>query len=270
VLVTLARLIAIAAPMFVPDGGARAAVAVPSAFAFASVLAEDEIVSEAASICVPVGSTALEVVFAMFTEIAAATLMAPPEDCAGGAAGSEAEPGTLLLPASVLPKVRLPLTCESGDGAPEPLGGEPSALALAVVVVVDDPAAISSTVPDVVMEPPPLAETAWFANPSASDAPTAVLAPLASPVAVVVTSEASVACALKLPLRLSVTPLSTPAVVEKFETVRPTTGVTAVPPAAPPVAVVLRVLALADESERSPAVTLAPRPTLASVVALAI
>src|SRR5512140_2326291 len=79
VLVTLARLMAIAAPMAVPDGGARAAVAVPSAFAFASVEADDQIFRLAPPSVTPPGRSALDDVCAMFTAMAAATATVPPE-----------------------------------------------------------------------------------------------------------------------------------------------------------------------------------------------
>jgi hypothetical protein len=207
----------------------------------------------------------------MFTAIAAATLTASPFEFVGCGVEGSVSPDTPLLVANVFAKLRLVAALSPGVSAPDPLSCEPFALASAVVAVVDQPVAMSSTVPVVVNELAVVAETEWFAKPRARDAPTAASVPFASPVALVVTGELpSVACALKFPLIVSVARLPTPAVVEKFETVRLTTGVTAVPPAAPPVAVVVSVFALVDVSVRSSAETLALPPTLASVVAFAI
>src|SRR5439155_1578587 len=168
-LFTFARLIAIAAP--IAAGGARAAVAVPSALAFASVCADDQRVRLLAPTVTPVGSAALDVVFETFAAIAAATLIVPPDVCDAGVAGKLPVPVVPLFDATLLPKVRLADDCAS--------------------------------------------------------------------------------------------------VVETFEIASARTGVTAVPPAAPPVAVVVNVFALVASRFTSPAVTLAPSPIVASVVALA-
>ncbi len=92
--------------MAAAGGGARAAVAVPSAVAFASVKAADRSVKPLDPTVMPTGRVALEVVFARLTAIAAAASIAPPEVFAGGAAGSEPEPVVPLFDATLLPKVR--------------------------------------------------------------------------------------------------------------------------------------------------------------------
>src|SRR2546430_16656134 len=75
--------------MLVPDGGLLAVVALPSAFAFASVLAEDQKLRLPAPTETPAGRLELDEVFAMLIETAAATPIAPLEEFAGGAAGAE-------------------------------------------------------------------------------------------------------------------------------------------------------------------------------------
>src|SRR5690348_8305538 len=175
VLVTFARLIETAAP--IASGGARAAVAVPSAFAFASVSALDHTVIPPAPTVTPVGMDALEVVLAMLTAMAAATLIVPPEVCAGGVAGSEPLPVALLFDATLLPKVRCDPFCASGDDPPPPLDCEPFALEVALAVVAALPAATSSNVPAVVSELFVVAVTVSLSRPRASEAPTAAFAP---------------------------------------------------------------------------------------------
>src|SRR4029077_3705726 len=101
---TFARLIATPAPM--PVGGPRATVALPSAFAFASELADENRVRPLEVTVTPVGSAALDEVVEMLTETAAATATDPPDVLAGGAAGVEPESLTLFVVATSLPKVR--------------------------------------------------------------------------------------------------------------------------------------------------------------------
>src|SRR5687767_11790304 len=100
---------AIAAP--IAAGGPRAAVAVPSAVAFASLLAADQIVMLLAPSVTPDGRSAVAVVLERLTAIAAATAIAPPPEVFGdGAAGSEPAPVAPLFVASVFENVRLPPT----------------------------------------------------------------------------------------------------------------------------------------------------------------
>ena len=146
VLVTFARLMATAAP--IAAGGARAAVAVPSAFALASVLADDQTVSPPEPMVTPAGRLALEVVFEMFTEIAAATVTEPPEVLAGGAAGSEPDPVVPFVVAVLFTSPRWLRTCASG-AAPPPELCDPFAADVAVVCVVEAPEARNSTRPAV-------------------------------------------------------------------------------------------------------------------------
>src|SRR5260370_892043 len=91
-------------PATVP--GSACAVDLASAVVLASVRAKDGRVSRLEPTVTPPGSVALEVVLARLTAIAAAASIAPPEVLAGGAAGSEPEPETLLFEATLLPKVR--------------------------------------------------------------------------------------------------------------------------------------------------------------------
>jgi hypothetical protein len=86
-------------------GGPRAAVAEPSAFAFASVSAEDQRVRPAELIASPDGRSALDVVFVMFTATAAATVIEPLEELAGGVE-PEPEPAAPLPLAAPSPKLR--------------------------------------------------------------------------------------------------------------------------------------------------------------------
>src|SRR2546428_4049801 len=148
----------------------------------------------------------------------------------------------------------------------DPSAGAPSALALATVSVPEAPDAPNSTVPGVAKLLPVVARTEWSATPSASAAPTEVFVPRASPSARVATgAEVSVAFATRLPLIPSVTPTPTDASVLKFENVIATTGVTAVPPAAPPSAVVATLRVLVASSVTLRAVTLEPFPSCARV-----
>ena len=104
-LVTSARLIATAAPIV--SGGARATVADPSAFAFASLFADDQTVNPPELTVMPVGSVALVDVFARFTETAAAAETVPPPDVLGdGAAGSDPVVGAPLWVAALFANVR--------------------------------------------------------------------------------------------------------------------------------------------------------------------
>src|SRR4051812_37856723 len=105
------------------SGGARAAVALPSAFAFASDAAEDQTVKPDDPNVRPDGRSALVVDFAMLTAIAAAAVIDPSEDDAGGVDGApEAAPLTPFALAVLLPRVRWVESCASGV-APAPLAG---------------------------------------------------------------------------------------------------------------------------------------------------
>ena len=78
----------------------------PSAFAFASVLADDQKLRLPASTRTPSGRVALDEVFAMLIETAAATLIAPLEEFAGGVAGAVSPPVPPLAVLVSLPKER--------------------------------------------------------------------------------------------------------------------------------------------------------------------
>ena len=92
------------------SGGALAVVAVPSAFAFASVLADDQMLRLPAPTVTSPGRFALDEVFAMLTETAAATLIAPLEVFAGGVAGAEFPPVAPFEVLASLAKERWPAT----------------------------------------------------------------------------------------------------------------------------------------------------------------
>ena len=99
-------MIATAAPIFVPDGGPLAVVALPSAFAFASELADDQKLRLPALTETPAGRLELEVVFAMLIETAAATLIAPLDELAGGVAGADPPPLPPFAELTLLPNER--------------------------------------------------------------------------------------------------------------------------------------------------------------------
>src|SRR5438309_839550 len=221
--------------MLVPDGGALAVVAVPSALAFASVLADDQKLRLPAPTVTPAGRLELDEVFAMLIETAAATLIAPLDEFAGGVVGAESPPVPPFAVRTPLPKERWLATWWLTSGVPDPSAVAPSALAFALVSVPDAPDAPNSTVPVVVKLLWVVAFTEWSATPSARAAPTEVFVPSASPSAAVVTgADVSMALAIRLPSIVSVTFSPTEASVPKVVQVIATTGVTAVPPAAPP------------------------------------
>ena len=142
-LVTFASLMATAAPIVA--GGPRAAVAEPSAFAFASVAADDQSVSPPELIVRPDGRLALDVVFATFTATAAAAVTEPFDELAGGVE-PDPEPVAPFPLAVPFPSVRWLATCMSGVAAPELASEAPFALAVALVSVDELPLALNSTV----------------------------------------------------------------------------------------------------------------------------
>ena len=152
------------------------------------------------------------------------------------------------------------------SGAPAPSAAAPLALAFASVSVAELPEALNSTVPSVAKLLRVVAITEWSATPSARAAPTEVLVPAASPCASVVTVDVSVALATTFPSTASVTPSPMEASVRKVVQEMATTGVTAVPPAAPPWAMVVTRRLLVASSVRSFAVTFAPSSMTARVL----
>ena len=105
VLVTFAELMATAAPSV--SGGARAAVAEPSAFAFASAAADDQTVRPADPSVRVAGRLALVLDFMRFTETAAAAEIVPLDELAGGVFGAVgAEFVTPFVVAALVPRVR--------------------------------------------------------------------------------------------------------------------------------------------------------------------
>src|SRR6185503_19452497 len=107
------------------------AVALPSAFAFALDAADDHTVSPPEPIVRPDGRSALVVDVAMLSTIAAAAVIDPSDDDAGGLAGApDPAPLTPLALAVSEPRVRWVESCASGV-APAPLAGAPLALAFA-------------------------------------------------------------------------------------------------------------------------------------------
>src|SRR6267378_2384886 len=220
--------------MLVPDGGPLAVVALPSAFALASELADDQKLRLPPLTETSAGRLELDVVFAMLIETAAATLIAPLDEFAGGVAGAE-PPLPPFAVRTPVPNERWLATWWFTSGVPDPSAAAPFALAFAAVAVPEAPDAPNSTLPGVAKLLRVVAVTEWSATPSASAAPTEVFVPMASPSARVVTgADVSVALATRLPVIPSVTPVPTAASVLKPEYVNATTGVTAVPPAAPP------------------------------------
>src|SRR6267378_1740547 len=201
--------------MLVPDGGPLAVVALPSAFAFASDLAEDQKLRLPALTETSAGRLELDEVFAMLIETAAATLIAPLDELAGGVVGAESPlpPFAVRTP---VPKDRWLATWCLTSGAPDPSAAAPFALAFASVSVLEAPDAPNSTWPGVDKLLAVVAITEWSAIPSASAAPTEVFVPRASPSARVVTgAEVSVALATRFPVIPSVTPEPTLASVLK-------------------------------------------------------
>ena len=81
-------------------------VAVPSAFAVATVLAEDQRLSPAESTVMPAGRLELDDVLAMLIETAAATLIAPLDELAGGVAGADPPPLPPFAELTLLPNER--------------------------------------------------------------------------------------------------------------------------------------------------------------------
>ncbi|TLZ65080.1 MAG: hypothetical protein E6K12_10545 [Methanobacteriota archaeon] len=81
-------------------------VAVPSALAVASVLAEDQKLRPPALTETSAGRLELEEVFAMLIEIAAATLIAPLDEFAGGVAGADPPAVPPFDVLTLLPKER--------------------------------------------------------------------------------------------------------------------------------------------------------------------
>src|SRR5687767_10736601 len=239
-------------------GGPRAAVAEPSAFAFASVLAEDQIVIPGELIDHGAGRLALDVVFVMFTATAAATATAPLDELAGGVL-VEPEPVVALFVATASPRLRWFATCVVTGGVPE--SAAPFALASAFASVADAPVALNSTVPATTRVLPVVAVTECSARLKATTMPTAAFVPVASPVAdVAAVDERSVARTTRLPPRVSVTSEPIAAPVVTLEKVTAATGTMAVPPLAPPVAVVATVWRLVESRVRSSATTVALSP----------
>src|SRR5258706_16465813 len=99
-------------------GGPRAAVAEPSALAFASVAAEDQSVSPPELIVRPDGRLALVVVFAIFTATAAAAVTEPLDELAGGVAPGP-DPPAPLPRAAPSPRLRCLPTRMSAAAAPQ-------------------------------------------------------------------------------------------------------------------------------------------------------
>src|SRR5690242_18454211 len=111
--------------MLVPDGGPLATVAVPSAFAAASVMAEDQRLSPAEPTVIPAGRLELDDVFAMLMETAAATLIAPLEELAGGVAGADPPPVPPFAVLTPVPNVRWLATWWFTSGVPDPSAAAP-------------------------------------------------------------------------------------------------------------------------------------------------
>src|SRR6266550_9047936 len=162
--------------MLVPDGGALAVVAVPSAFAFASVLADDQKLRLPAPTVTSAGRLELDEVFAMLIETAAATLIAPLDEFAGGVAGAESPlpPFAVRTP---VPNERWLATWWFTSGVPDPSAAAPFALAFASVSVLEAPDAPNSTWPGVEKPLAVVATTEWSAIPSARAAPIEVFVP---------------------------------------------------------------------------------------------
>ena len=109
------------------------------------------------------------------------------------------------------------------------------------------------TWPEAVTSRAMTASTVWLTTARAREAPTAALTPMASPLAVVVTETDWFAPMVRSPPSVRRGPAPIEARVLALEIVMATTGVTAVPPAAPPVALVSWVPVLFAVRVRSPA-----------------
>ena len=230
---TLARLMATAAP----TAAAPPLAAEPSALALALVLPVLVSVSAPPALTETVeGRLTCELALSMLTAIAAATAMPPPEVEADGVAVPP-EPVPPLAVAVVSANPRASAACPStppkGDpGAPEP--GAPAAEALAWLPLIDVPFAAKLTAPPAASDRDVVAETAWLAIVSASDAPTAAVeAPLATAPEIVETDAVCDAVAPSAPPILVRDPAPSEAVVVTFEIDTDTAGVTATAPAAP-------------------------------------
>jgi len=153
----------------------------------------------------------------MLIETAAATLIAPLDEFAGGVAGAESPPPPFAVRTPV-PNERWLATWWFTSGVPDPSAAPPFALAFASVAVPEAPDAPNSTLPGVAKLLRVVAVTEWSAIPIARAAPTEVFVPTASPSALVVTgADVSVARATRLPVIPSTTPEPTAASVLKLE-----------------------------------------------------
>ena len=266
-LTVLATLMATAAPTASPPSPV---VALPSAMAWASVLALDcTDTLPVGEVMVPAAMRARLVDSVMLTATAAATLtvsllpssplalsvLATPADGVADALSALRAPPD---PAAELPRPRpAAVFWFTPSSSPDPSVpsscSPPTALASALAVV------LTRLVPATLTAPVPVTDRASSASALSSStltvtaAPTAAsLLPSALPLAVLLLVDRKSAATVRSPAACSSVPVPMRAMLSWLATVTATTGATAVPPLAPPWAVVTMVFSSADVTLSAP------------------